>query len=110
MQRRKRFQVYWAKSALLDLGSIIHYLSRDNSAEAARVLDKIETSALRLAHFPHRGRIVPELREQGISIYHEIFYKSWRIVYRIEGARVWILAVIDGRRNLEDLLFERFLY
>jgi hypothetical protein len=32
------------------------------------------------------------------------------MIYRTEGKNVIILTVIDGRRNLEDILLERLLY
>ena len=109
MPGRKTFSVYWTKTATLDLGFIVDYLSSDSIENATRILGKIEQMASRLSLFPFRGRIVPELKENDVLTYHEIIYSQWRIVYRIEGPTVWVMAVIDGRRNLEDLLLERFL-
>ena len=109
MLKPRKFAVYWAKSAALDLDSIIAYISSGSIENAGRILGEIQRAALRLSIFPQRGRIVPELKEQGIVIYHELVRAPWRIIYRIEGRRVLVLAVIDGRRNLEDLLLQRFL-
>lgn len=109
MPGRKKFAVHWANSADADLAAIVDYLAAQSPENAERVLDRIEETASRLALFPGRGRIVPELRGQGILIYRELVCRPWRIIYRIEGKSVWIMAVIDGRRNLEDLLLERFL-
>lgn len=109
MPSRKKFSVYWTKSAAFDLGSIIDYLSSDSIETGERILSKIEQTAFRLTLFPYRGRIVPELKEQGVLIYHELICPPWRIIYRIEAKTAWIMAVVDGRRNLEDLLLQRFL-
>ena len=49
----------------------------------------------------------PELQEQGIVIYLELLVKPWRIVYRAENRSVYILAIIDSRRDAVDLLWER---
>ena len=40
--------------------------------------------------------------------YRAIFtHKPWRMIYAIREREVWIMAVVDGRRDLADLLFER---
>ncbi len=59
--------------------------------------------------FPLRGKVVPELRWHGVTTYRQLIEKPWRIIYRVDGWRVWVHAVVDGRRSLEDLLLERFL-
>lgn len=59
--------------------------------------------------FPERGRIVPELREFGILIYRELIIDRWRVMYKINADRVYVLAVIDARQNAEDILFHRFV-
>jgi len=41
--------------------------------------------------------------------WRELVVKPYRLVYRIEGDTVTVLAVFDGRRDLEDLLLERLL-
>jgi len=38
-----------------------------------------------------------------------LIYKRWRIVYKIEGNKVYILIVIDSSRDIEDILFRRLL-
>jgi hypothetical protein len=57
--------------------------------------------------FPERYRIVPELEKYGYLVYREIIVEYWRIIYKIENNYVYIMLVIDGRRNLEDLLLKK---
>lgn len=109
MPSPKRYAVYWTKTAASDLDSIVAYFAVEDIDAAEHALGKVRKTAGRLNLFPHRGRIVPELKEYGIVIYHEMICVPWRIIYRIEEKAVLILAVIDGRRNLEDLLLARFL-
>jgi toxin ParE1/3/4 len=71
------------------------------------VLDKLQHRASALAIAAERGRIVPELRAVGVRHYRELIERPWRIIYRIEGARVLVLAALDGRRDLEALLLDR---
>jgi Txe/YoeB family toxin of Txe-Axe toxin-antitoxin module len=58
---------------------------------------------------PLKGRIVPELKIFNIDIYREIIENPWRIIYRVQDKEVIILSVIDGRRNIEDIIFEKLL-
>ena len=58
---------------------------------------------------PARCRVVPELREEGIDAYRELVIRPYRIMFRIHGSEVVLLAVVDGRRDLQELLLERTL-
>ena len=51
--------------------------------------------------------MAPELREIGVLQYHEILHQPWRMISAIRAREVWIMAVLDGRRQLGDLLYER---
>jgi plasmid stabilization system protein ParE len=52
---------------------------------------------------------VPELLRHGLAVWRELIVKPYRILYRIEGQTVYVLAVLDSRRDLEDLLLERLV-
>ncbi len=77
---------------------------------AAREVGRaILEAASRLDQNPRRGRIVPELWEHGICEYREIIVSPYRIIYRIQDEEVRIMAVLDARRNLADILLQRLL-
>jgi len=40
---------------------------------------------------------------------YEKLRKRWRIVYKIENEKVYILIVVDSGRDIEDILFGRLL-
>lgn len=103
------YDVLWANIAYKDLEEIINYISNDSIEIALKIFYKIKEKAESLIHFPNRGRIVPELKFHNIENYREIIISSWRIIYRIEKNKVFVLAVFDGRRNFEDILLERLL-
>lgn len=104
-----RFQVIWTPTAKTDLIEIIKYISTENRTTAKRIAKKIQEKAHKLNLYPERGRVVPELRNFGILIYRELIVKPWRIIYRLERKTVFILAVLDSRRDLESHLLERLL-
>jgi plasmid stabilization system protein ParE len=109
MTKRRTFEVEWADAARTDLALIVDYIAADSVDSAILVLEKIESRAASLTIMPQRGRVVPELAVVGVHSYREIMCAPWRIVYRIAGRKVYVLAVLDSRRNLEDLLLDRLL-
>ena len=99
--------IIWTQSARDDLEEIITYSAQDSSEIALEKLDEIRNKVLRLKAFAEQGRAIPELREIGIFMYRELISSPWRIMYRIEQNKIFIIAVVDGRRNIEDVLFRR---
>ena len=106
----KTYKINWANVAENDLIEIIEYISMDSSADALKLLQKIKKMASSLYSLPERGRVVPELQDQGILTYREIVIPPWRIIYRISDHDVYVLTVLDARRNVEDILLKRLAY
>lgn len=105
----KNYQVDWAAVAQRDLKQIIDYIAIDSPGDASQILKKIRKKVSDLYTMPERGRIVPELKEQGIHTYRELIIAPWRVIYRISNTTVFVLSVIDSRRNVEDILLDRFV-
>ena len=105
----KQYKVEWASVAEGDLKRIIDYIAIDSPGNALQLLERIRQKVSALYTLPERGRIVPELQEQGINIYRELIISPWRIVYRISDTTVYVLSIIDSRQNVEDILLNRFL-
>lgn len=109
MASTRKFTIQWTQTAADDLEAIIDYIADESIASAVQVFQKLRARAGRLRAFPQRGRVVPELRAHGILTYRELIEGPWRILYRIEADTVYVLAVIDARRNVEDILLDRFV-
>lgn len=103
------YKVVWAKSAENDLREIIQFISAENPGNALKILKKIKETASNLYTLPERGRIVPELQDQGISQYRELVIPPWRRIYRIVEHEIYVLTVIDSRRNIEDILLKKLI-
>lgn len=104
-----RYKVLWSEVAERDLAEALAFIARENPGNARNLLDAIRQKAADLENFPERGRIVPELHEQGISVYRELVIAPWRLQYRITDSEVLVLSFIDSRRNVEDILLQRFI-
>lgn len=109
MSTPKSYRVQWSKGAENDLRGIIHYIAAESPLTAIKILRKLRNTADKLKLHPKRGRIVPELKVYATSHYQEVILPPWRIIYRISDHSVYILAVIDSRRNVEDILLGRFM-
>ena len=70
------------------------------------ITSKIIEMCYSLEKFPFRGHCPTELIEQNSKIL-EIGYKVYRIFYEVENDIVIIEAILDGRRNIRDLLLGR---
>jgi len=106
---KKIFEVRWSETSEKDLISIIEYISQDNPSIAYEKFKEIKGKASCLYSFPDRGRIVPELQEQGITQYRELIISPWRIIFRISKKSVYVLSVLDARQNVEDILLKRLI-
>ena len=104
-----RYSVVWTKNAQFDLELIIEYIKPSSKIMAKDIFFEIKKECDNLYFMPTRKRVVPELQHIGILKYREIIYKRWRIVFKVEKLQVSVLLVVDSRRNLEDLMFQRLL-
>ncbi len=104
------YPVFFTGEAEKDLSEIYEYIKVSGRPMAARSLMKIiRQTCNRLSETPQRGRMVPELYRIGLSDYREITFKPYRIIYEIEAARVIILCILDGRRDVQTVLQQRML-
>ena len=97
-------EVKWSPEGAEDLESIAEYIARDSDYYARAVVSEILSASRSLPEFPVIGRVVPEIGDENIR---ERFIYSYRLVYRVESARILIVAVIHGKRLLENVS-ERF--
>jgi toxin ParE1/3/4 len=104
------FAVFLTADAASDLEELYHYITlHDAPRKAEQVLAKIEKTFSRLSESPERGAYPEELLALGIRDYREIFFKPYRVIYRVMGDRVYVLLIADGRRDRQALLQRRLL-
>ena len=104
------FQVLLTDDAVHDLEDICDYIRRhDGRGKADHVLDRIEKVFTTLAEDPHRGTHPKELIPLGLREFRQIFFKPYRIIYRVIENSVYVLLIADGRRDMQTLLQRRLL-
>ena len=92
-----------------DLHEIIAYYQSLSQKYVDKTISAFENNIISLKSFPKKGRIIPELQQQGIENYREIIQDYYRIIYEINNDEVYIHAVIDGRRNFEDIIISKIM-
>lgn len=95
------YKLSWSPEAAEDIEQIASYIERDSTWYAKVVVTRLFSAGEALRELPHRGRVVPELRDSAVR---ECFVYSYRLIYRVGPSEVLVLAVIHGHRLLEPLL------
>jgi addiction module RelE/StbE family toxin len=94
------YRVTWSPEAVEDLESIAEYIERDSLFYAQSVVSQILSVSRKIKEFPLIGRVLPEIGDENIR---ERFIYSYRLVYKIEKERILIVAVIHGKRLIENI-------
>jgi addiction module RelE/StbE family toxin len=97
------YRIVWSPEAIEDIESIAEYIERDSKFYAKAVVNKIFQSTEKLKNFPKIGRFVPESGREDIR---ELIVYSYRLVYQVKEGEILIIAVIHGKRQLEDVIKE----
>ncbi|MCP3690020.1 MAG: type II toxin-antitoxin system RelE/ParE family toxin [Gammaproteobacteria bacterium] len=104
------YQVFLTDDAAYDIEDLYHYIeSYDAPEKADYVFDKIEETFSSLADNPERGAYPNELLAVGLQEYRELYFKPYRIIYRIIEKHVYVMVIADGRRDMQSLLQRRLL-
>ncbi|HOE66739.1 MAG TPA: type II toxin-antitoxin system RelE/ParE family toxin [Candidatus Hydrogenedentes bacterium] len=104
------FQVLLTDHAARDLEELYDYVTlHDAPGKADRLLDQIEELFASLSKSPNRGVYPKELSALGIRDYREVFFKPYRIIYKVIDKTVYVLLIADGRRDMQSLLQQRLL-
>ncbi len=92
--------IVWTHEAVSDLEAIADYISRGSAAYAGAVVRELLVAGNSLDRFSQRGRIVPETQRTTIR---ELIVGENRLIYRLERARIVIVTIVHGRRDLRKL-------
>ncbi len=95
-----RREVILSPKAWEDLDAILEYLDSRSPATATRYAAEIPDALERLERFAESGRFVPEFLDEGIRRWREILFEHLRILYRLEGPKVVVVRIVDGRQLL----------
>jgi len=95
------FRVQFSPKSVEDLEAIAEYYFAVNEKAAEEIYRLIIFRAESLEELAERGRVVPEMSDEGIRKYRELIEGNFRIIYRINEKIVVIIRIIDSRQLLE---------
>lgn len=105
-----KYKVFLISDAEEDIFDIYNYVRTHDSPGNAEILfENLQKTCLSLNSFAERGHIPPELERINVIGFLEIHFKPYRIIYQIHDKDVYIHCVLDGRRELQELLQQRLL-
>ena len=88
-------RIVWTERARNRLAEVEEYIAHDAPERAVSFVLELLEQADTLAGFPDAGRLVPEDEER---LRRELIHEGYRIIYRVDGDRVYILSVFEGSR------------
>jgi toxin ParE1/3/4 len=91
-------RIDWSARARTDLREIKAFITHDSPYYALSFIEKIFQSVEKLQTHPHIGRKVPEVDQENVR---ELIFQGYRILYRAEPQRIYIVTVLHGSRDLE---------
>jgi plasmid stabilization system protein ParE len=102
------FDIIWTRTAVRDLDEILEYHAAERGVDQAlQLYETLRHRIASLAMMPRRCRQVPELLDIGLFEYREIIESPHRLVFRIVNLEIVLLAILDSRRDLGELLVQR---
>ena len=104
------FEVFTLDSAEGDLADLMAYLrAKEGDAVAQKIYDGISGVITSLDNAPGRGHTPPDILGATSEEIREVHFKPYRIIYQIDGNKVFVHIVADGRRDIKSLLSRRLL-
>jgi toxin ParE1/3/4 len=105
-----QYKINWSKDAgeeFIEIISWYKYNAGKNIAQ--KIYSKINAQIKKLKKMPGMGKPAQILKDIGVNDYRQIVQDNWIVYYKVEGQNVNILSIIDGRRNLEEILYKKFI-
>ncbi len=93
-------ELIWTEKAIKSLEDIAEFIANDSLFYAKKTVESIHSLTDTLKIFPKVGRRVPEYNKINIR---ELIYKTYRIIYKVEAKRIYILTVLSGYMDLTNV-------
>ncbi len=104
----KKHKIIWSPIAVRDFNDLLEYIIENNSRNNAfRIQNKLMKKIASLELYPERNRIPPELKALGLTSIRELVVAPYSVFYRFHKSMIGIVGVLDRRRDLEEIIFER---
>lgn len=96
--KEQALPLHWSTRALERVSEAVDYLAQYDANAAEAWVEGLFAKVEQVAFMPRMGRIVPELKREVIR---EVFYEGYRVIYKIQAARVEVLTVRHMRQQFD---------
>jgi len=104
------YSVEFSTGAKQDIFKLYRYVKDAGKPESARNFSaQMKKACLSLSENPERGHIPEELKGLSVMLCRQIVLKDYRIIYQVIGEVVVISGIIDGHRQLREVMRQRML-
>ena len=90
-------RIIWSPLAFDRAAEIAGYIAQDKPSAAEEWINTLFSKIEQLQDSPEMGRLVPEINN---SLFRELIYGNYRIIYRIEKEHISILTIRHGKQIL----------
>ena len=105
-------KIEWTPDGIDSLNEILEYY-RDRAGEniSNSIYEKIIKEIELLEVEKIKTKQTQELKDIGIFDIYELTAKPWKVYYKLSAnnKKAYILFVLDGRRNLEEILMSKVI-
>ena len=105
-------KIEWSPDAVNSLNEILeYYMDRAGENTANNIYNRIMKEIELLEVEEVRTKRTQELRDIGINDVYELVISPWKVYYKVreENKKAYILFVLDGRRNIEEILISKIV-
>lgn len=88
------------KLAIQELLQIKWYIEQDSEFYANKTINEINKRIQNLLLFPEMGKVINEKQNM-----RQIIYKSYKILYKFNSNKIYILHIIHHSRDISNLKF-----
>jgi len=104
------YSVEFSAGAKQDLFKVYRYIKDAGKPETARYFSaQVKKACLSLSENPERGHTPEELKGLSVMLCRQIIFKDYRIIYQVIGKVVVISGIIDGHRQIREVMRQRML-
>jgi len=97
-----KYEVLITATAQKDLGEVFSFIAQNNPDNAAKFIEILGAQTSTLEGRPTRCPLVPENKILGTQ-YRHLIHGDYRIIFKIEGNRVFVMRIVHGSRLMEGL-------
>jgi plasmid stabilization system protein ParE len=103
-------KIIWTADAEESFNEILEYsMVKFGETRVQTLYEKVISKIDLLASISFKSKVSQDLRDIGINEVYELIESPWRIFYKMNDDEIIILQILDGRRNIEEILISKVI-